>query len=180
MKLKNEIFASALDWLVANKKVGGQKSLALATGISENTISRIMTGKVEPSDDTLRRLSDKYGFNMAWLRGIDSDNMFLDNNTHDNEPSAIDNSFLHEKAIQKIISPIYDELISNLKKQVTDKDKQLARYEKEMDAKDDEIKRLHVRIQQLEAENNIIRNGDPLKDYPFHIGTAEDRDQPRL
>jgi len=71
MKLRNENFAIALDWLVKNKGVDGQKGLAQITGISQNTISRIMTGKVEPSDDTLRKLNDAFEgiFNMNFLRG---------------------------------------------------------------------------------------------------------------
>ena len=71
MKLKNEIFAHVLDWLVENRDVDGQKGLSQITGISQNTISRIMTGKVEPSDDTLRKLNDAFDglFNMQYLRG---------------------------------------------------------------------------------------------------------------
>ena len=72
MRLKNENFAYVLDWLVRHKKVDGQKGLAHLTGISANTISRIMTGKVEPSDDTLRKLADTFGLNMQFLRGIDT------------------------------------------------------------------------------------------------------------
>lgn len=71
MMLKNEIFAYVLDWLVREKMVEDQKDLAKKTGISQNTISRIMTGKVEPKDDTLRKLNDAFGhiFNMQYLRG---------------------------------------------------------------------------------------------------------------
>ena len=39
---KNGIFIKAFDWLVENKGVNGQKGLAEALGISQNTISRIM------------------------------------------------------------------------------------------------------------------------------------------
>ena len=71
MRLKNEIFAHVLDWLIQEKKVDDQKDLAVKTGISQNTVSRIMTGKVEPSDDTLRKLNATFGniFNMQYLRG---------------------------------------------------------------------------------------------------------------
>ena len=69
--LKNEIFATILDWLIKNKYIDGQKDLAKKTGITQTTISRIMTGKVEPSDDTLRKLNAAFGdiFNMQYLRG---------------------------------------------------------------------------------------------------------------
>lgn len=71
MMLKNEIFACVLDWLIKNKYVDGQKDLAQKTGITQTTISRIMTGKVEPTDTTLRKLNSAFGdiFNMQYLRG---------------------------------------------------------------------------------------------------------------
>lgn len=58
MRLRNEIFAYVLDWLIKERKVIDQKDLSFKTGISQNTISRIMTGKVEPgrpSDGVLRQ-----------------------------------------------------------------------------------------------------------------------------
>ena len=69
--LKNEIFAHVLDWLIKNKYVEDQKDLARKTGITPTTISRIMTGKVEPKDETLRKLNEAFGniFNMQYLRG---------------------------------------------------------------------------------------------------------------
>lgn len=74
MMVKNEIFKTALDWLIENKYVDSQKSMALKTGINQNTISRIITGKVEPKDDTLRKLNGAFFgvFNMKWLRGESS------------------------------------------------------------------------------------------------------------
>lgn len=71
MILKNEIFAHVLDWLIKNKYVEDQKDLARKTGITPTTISRIMTGKVEPKDETLRKLNEAFDniFNMQYLRG---------------------------------------------------------------------------------------------------------------
>jgi transcriptional regulator with XRE-family HTH domain len=71
MILRNEIFAHVLDWLVREKMVKDQQDLSMKTGISKNTISRIMTGKVEPKDNTLRKLNESFGniFNMQYLRG---------------------------------------------------------------------------------------------------------------
>lgn len=166
MKLKNEIFASALDWLVAHQKVDGQKSLAVATGISQNTISRIMTGKVEPSDDTLRRLSEVYGFNMAWLRGNDPNNMFIESNEVEKTLSS------SEKAIQKIVSPIYEKLIGSLENQIADKDHQIERLEKEVEVKDNTIEKLQDRILDLER---LLSKNTPISDYPFPIGVADER-----
>jgi len=71
MRLKNEIFASVLDWLIREHYVIDQRDLSHKTGITATTISRIMTGKVEPKDETLRKLNAAFGnmFNMQYLRG---------------------------------------------------------------------------------------------------------------
>jgi transcriptional regulator with XRE-family HTH domain len=100
MNIKNENFATALDWLVQNKGIDGQKGLAEATGISTNTISRIMTGKVQPSDATLRVLADKFDFNMEWLRGRPGQSMLVNNNHHEcantHESPSVDLDFYHQ------------------------------------------------------------------------------------
>ena len=71
MRLKNEIFANVLDWLIREHYVIDQRDLADKTGITATTISRIMTGKVEPKDETLRKLNAAFRnmFNMQYLRG---------------------------------------------------------------------------------------------------------------
>ena len=71
MRLKNEIFATVLDWLISEHYVIDQRDLSHKTGITATTISRIMTGKVEPKDETLRKLNAAFGnmFNMQYLRG---------------------------------------------------------------------------------------------------------------
>ena len=72
MRLKNEIFATVLDWLIRENYVIDQQDLAHKTGITATTVSRIMKGKVEPKDDTLRKLNAAFGnmFNMQYLRGL--------------------------------------------------------------------------------------------------------------
>ena len=62
-----------------------------------------------------------------------------------------------------------DELIASLKKQVKDKDDQLA-------DKDRIIKLLEQKIEVLEAMQHID-SSDPLKDYPFTPGVADKGDQ---
>lgn len=71
MRLKNKIFATVLDWLIRERYVIDQRDLSHKTGITATTISRIMTGKVEPKDETLRKLNAAFGnmFNMQYLRG---------------------------------------------------------------------------------------------------------------
>jgi len=62
-----------------------------------------------------------------------------------------------------------DELIASLKKQVKDKDDQLA-------DKDRIIKLLEQKIEVLEAMQHI-ESSNPLKDYPFTPGVADKGDQ---
>ena len=80
MRLKNEIFANVLDWLIREHYVIDQRDLADKTGITATTISRIMTGKVEPKDETLRKLNAAFGnmFNMQYLRGLSTTMLVAD------------------------------------------------------------------------------------------------------
>ena len=120
---KNGIFIKAFDWLVENKGVNGQKGLAEALGISQNTISRIMTGKVEPSDDTLRKLSQEFGFNMQWLRGEDPDHMLIDDASADAEPVN------QESMVNETIEALKKQ-ISILEKRIEDKEAMLRMKDK--------------------------------------------------
>ena len=87
------------------------------------------------------------------------------------EPEAIDYSFLIEKAVEKATS-YADKTIATLENQV-------ARYEKELDAKSEEIKRLQARIHELEAFTTVIRTDDPLRNYPFEVGVSESKESHR-
>lgn len=71
MRLRNEIFMAVLDWLHFNKNVRDQAHLAQIIGIDAASMSRIMNGKNEPSEKTLRKLNEAFGniFNMDYLRG---------------------------------------------------------------------------------------------------------------
>lgn len=83
MRLKNEIFATVLDWLIMERYVIDQRDLANKTGITATTVSRIMTGKVEPKDETLRKLNSAFGnmFNMQYLRGLSTTMLVADEET---------------------------------------------------------------------------------------------------
>lgn len=136
--VKNGIFIKAYDWLVDNKGIDGQKGLAEALGISQNTISRIMTCKVEPSDDTLRKMSQTFGFNMQWLRGEEV-SMFKESKQTKSE-GLIDQSSLMNATLaaqQQTIESLNRE-IKSLHERLKEKDeyianlkKQLSRYEHE-------------------------------------------------
>ena len=73
MRLSNDLFARALDWIYTNVEgVKDQKALAVRTGITETTISRILNDKVkQPSSETIQKLNAAFGgiFNPAYFRG---------------------------------------------------------------------------------------------------------------
>jgi transcriptional regulator with XRE-family HTH domain len=184
-KLKNELFRVAVDYLFMEKKVGSQKELAEKIGITEPSLSRVMNGGRTVSDKTIHKMNEAFGgiFNMAYFRGEDPHCMLLEDliyyKQHPEErlvfekpkvistqiPTTSDLSILIEKAVEKATA-YADKTIATLENQVE-------RYEKELDAKSEEIKRLQARIQELEAVTTIIRYDDPEKEYPFPIGTAE-------
>lgn len=71
MGKNGEKFSDAYHWLVLNKLVDDQKDLSLKTDITPTTISRILTGKVKPKIDTLRKFNSAFDniFNMNYLLG---------------------------------------------------------------------------------------------------------------
>ena len=163
MRLKNEIFAHVLDWLIQNNKVEDQKDLALKTGISQNTISRIMTGKVEPSDDTLRKLNATFGniFNMQYLRG-ESTAMLIEDVAYYKtyNKSNIDQSSLVNAA--------------------------LAAKDETIRAKEETISSLRETIDSLKRENAILRQqlsnyqaDEVIERHPFPMGVSEPTDKDR-
>ena len=190
-KLKNELFRVAVDYLFREKKVGSQKELAEKIGITEPSLSRVMNGGRTVSDKTIHKMNEAFGgiFNMAYFRGEDPHCMLLEDliyyKQHPEErlvfekpkvistqiPTTSDLSILIEKAVEKATA-YADKTIAALENQVE-------RYEKELDAKSEEIKRLQSRIHELEAFTTVIRTDDPLRNYPFEVGVSEKKESPR-
>ena len=171
MKPKNELFMDAIEFLIDHGLADNQGDVAVKAGLGPNLISRIKNGHVKSvSDDAIRALCARFSeLNIDYLRG--KSDIISHLQQEPSHRSALDDSFIYEKAIKNIVAPIYEKLVANLENQV-------AHYEQELDEKNEEIKRLQARIQALEAENGILKNGDPTKGYLFPIGTAEDRKEP--
>ena len=190
-KLKNELFRVAVDYLFREKKVGSQKELAEKIGITEPSLSRVMNGGRTVSDKTIYKMNEAFGgiFNMAYFRGEDQLCMLMEDliyyKQHPEErlvfekpkvistqiPTTSDLSILIEKAVEKATA-YADKTIAALENQVE-------RYEKELDAKSEEIKRLQALIHELEAFTTVIRTDDPLRNYPFEVGVSEKKESPR-
>ena len=75
MKLSNDLFIQAMNYLITSKKVRDQQHLASVTGITESTLSRIMNDKVQkPSPVTIQKLLQAFPgvFNPLYLQGRSS------------------------------------------------------------------------------------------------------------
>lgn len=190
MRLRNNIFAAAFDYLKREKGIKTQKRLAELMGVSEDTITRILKDRCEVTEDIITKLQTASGciFNLQWLRGEDPQCMLMEDliyykqhpeerlvfdkshvsttptTTKEPAPQAIDYTFLIEKAVKKATA-YADKTIATLEKQVEDKDKQLADKERI-------IKLLEQKIEVLEAMQHLDST-NPLKGYPFPIGAAE-------
>ena len=188
MRLRNNIFAAAFDYLKREKGIKTQKRLAELMGVSEDTITRILKDRCEVTEDIITKLQTASGciFNLQWLRGEDPQCMLMEDliyyKQHPEErmvfdkshvsttpttpkepaPQAIDYTFLIEKAVEKATA-YADKYIAVLEKQVEDKDK--------------EIDRLLHRIQELEAIAKFYKDKNPLEDYPFDMGVADRGDK---
>ena len=182
MRSKNEIFVSVLDWLVKNKGIDGQKGLAEATGISTNTISRIVTGKVQPSDSTLRVISEKFGINMEYLRGRDSDHMLIEDLTNDinhqespntHESPSVDLDFYHQAL--KINADVIADLRRNVEyfqQLVLDKDSLIQEHNEQIVALNIDKAKLATELEHLRTTLDAVRNNFDAK-----VTELEKRDQ---
>lgn len=181
MRLRNNIFAAAFDYLKREKGIKTQKRLAELMGVSEDTITRILKDRTEVTEDMITRLQTASGciFNLQWLRGEDPNCMLAEDidyyKQHSEErlvfdkshattpkepaPQAIDYTFLIEKAVEKATA-YADKYIATLEKQVADKDKQIAE--------------LSSRVRELEMLINSQSFGKAIEKSPFPVGVADD------
>ena len=184
MKTKNELFMDAIEWLIDNGLAENQGDIAVKAGLGPNLISRIKNGHVKSvSDDAIRALCDRFReLNIDYLRGksdcisrqqsadkvLAESRRLLDANTP-HEParhSAIDDCLMYEKAINKIISPMYQEKIALLENQLTEKDKHIATLHDLMDALKRENAMLREQLSKYQADEVLGR-------HPFPLGSAE-------
>ena len=180
MRLRNEIFAHVLDWLIQNNKVEDQKDLALKTGISQNTVSRIMTGKVEPSDDTLRKLNATFGniFNMQYLRGESIVMLIEDVAYYKSHPGEL-NKLINGDGDNKIDqSSLVNAALAAKDATIAAKDETIAALREQIHAKDELIAALRQQIDIFQQQVHDAIDEELFKDFPFHKGIADKKDKP--
>jgi transcriptional regulator with XRE-family HTH domain len=105
MRLRNNLFAAAFDYLKREKGIKTQKRLAELMGVSEDTITRILKDRCEVTEDIITKLQTASGciFNLQWLRGEDSTHMLIEDMV--NEPPA------PQPEIPDFIQKLFDEAV---------------------------------------------------------------------
>ena len=180
MRLRNEIFAHVLDWLIQNNKVEDQKDLALKTGISQNTVSRIMTGKVEPSDDTLRKLNATFGniFNMQYLRGESIVMLIEDVAYYKSHPGEL-NKLINGEGDDKIDqSSLVNAALAAKDATIAAKDETIAALREQIHAKNELIAALRQQLNIFQQQVHAAKDEELFKDFPFPKGIADKKDNP--
>lgn len=107
MRLRNNTFAAAFDYLKRNTDIKTQKELARRMGVTENTITRILKDYTEVTEDIITKLQTATGciFNLQWLRGEDSVHMLAED-VHEvicPQPPAIQQPSLVNSLYEQII-----------------------------------------------------------------------------
>ena len=195
MRLRNNIFAAALDELKRRHIVKTQKELAQKMGVSEDTVTRILKDRTEVTEDAISKLQTASGciFNLQWLRG-ESDTMLMEKENEPHESAPIDADFYHKTLDlnAQIISDLRKDL-EYFKSLVLDKDgtiqdnaEQIISLQSRLSATLTELEHTKTTLAAVRknfddkvAEVNQLRvelekSRDPLAHYPFHPGVAED------
>ena len=199
MRLRNNIFAAALDELKRRQIVKTQKELAQKMGVSEDTVTRILKDRTEVTEDAISKLQTASGciFNLQWLRG-ESDTMLMEKENEPHESAPIDADFYHKTLDlnAQIIADLRKDL-EYFKSLVLDKDgtiqdnaEQIISLQSRLSATLTELEHTKTTLAAVRknfdekvAEVNQLRvelekSRDPLANYPFHPGVAEDGIKP--
>ena len=182
MRLGNDLFARAVNWLIDNGKVRDQQQLAEVTEITETTISRILNDRVkQPSKETIRKLLDAFPdiFNPAYFRGESiwmTMQDLLEAQQEEKEKTA--SPAPAEPAVNiPDMSSVFnsalaakDETIVSLKRELSTKDDLIQSLRDQLAAKDQLIAEQKARLIDY---RRIIDSRDSLDRYPFPIGAAD-------
>jgi len=169
MRLRNNIFAAAFDYLKRNTDIKTQKELARRMGVTENTITRILKGYTDVTEDIITKLQTASGciFNLQWLRGEDPIHMLAEDVNNDMVTTSLppEGSRIDQSSLVNALLAAKDETIASL--------------HRELDAKNETIALQRSRIADLERQLAAATTGD-LSRYPFTMGAAEDNKQPQI
>ena len=189
MKLRNNIFAAALDYLKRNTDIKTQKELARRMGVTETTITRILKDYTEVTEDIITKLQTASGcvFNLQWLRGEDSEHMLAVDvvETPKESQPVIDQSSMVNASLSAYIQ-LTNRLTDDLKKKeiemqerLSEKDARIVELKNTIADKDTIIKDRESRIVALERKLSAYATSD-LDNYPFSVGVADDGTHPNV
>ena len=181
MRLRNNIFAAAFDYLKRNTDIKTQKDLALRMGVTENTITRILKDRTEVTEDIITKLQTASGciFNLQWLRGEDAFNMLaidaaeakIEKEKKTNESNITDTALSAYKQLTDSLTAQLRTKEAEMYDRLADKDKIIQGMEAQLKDKEEVIFQLRKEISELYRKLNA---GVGIN-YTFPIGVAEEK-----
>lgn len=181
MRLKNNIFAAAVDEMKRRGIIKYQKDLAQKMDVSEDTITRILKDRTEVTEDVITKLQTASGclFNLQWLRG-ESNIMLAEDvqkqtiaNSPAQESAPIDMDFFHQAL--KINADIIADLRRNVEyfqQLVLDKDSLIQEHNEQIVALNIDKAKLATELEHLRTTLDAVRNNFDAK-----VTELEKRDQ---
>lgn len=181
MRLKNNIFAAAVDEMKRRGIIKYQKDLAHKMDVSEDTITRILKDRTEVTEDVITKLQTASGclFNLQWLRG-ESNIMLAEDmqkqtiaNPPAQESAPIDMDFFHQAL--KINADIIADLRRNVEyfqQLVLDKDSLIQEHNEQIVALNIDKAKLATELEHLRTTLDAVRNNFDAK-----VTELEKRDQ---
>jgi plasmid maintenance system antidote protein VapI len=178
MKLRNNIFAAAFDYLKRNTDIKTQKELARRMGVTETTITRILRDYVDVTEDIITKLQTASGciFNLQWLRGEDPIHMLAEDVNNDMAANSLlpEGSRIDQSSLVNALLAAKDQLIEELQNKYKT-------MEREKDARIAELNQLaEERLHRIAELRRVIDSHNiNMSDYPFHMGVAEQNVSPK-
>ena len=154
MRLRNNIFAAALDELKRRGIVKTQKELAQKMGVSEDTISRILKDRTEVTEDVLTKLQTASGciFNLQWLRG-ESNDMYLDAQDQNPQLFATIDADFYQKTLDK-----YSKMVADLRKDIEYYQQLVLSKDSTLTENNEQVATMRTHIAKLETELEYTKN----------------------
>ena len=181
MRLRNNIFAAAFDYLKRNTDIKTQKDLALRMGVTENTITRILKDRTEVTEDIITKLQTASGciFNLQWLRGEDAFNMLaidaaeakIEKEKKTNESNITDTALAAYKQLTDSLTAQLRSKEAEMYDRLGDKDKMIKNLEAQLKDKEEIIFQLRKEISELHKKLDTGVN----MNYHFPIGVADEK-----
>ena len=178
MRLRNNIFAAAFDYLKREKGIKTQKRLAEFMGVSEDTITRILKDRCEVTEDIITKLQTASGciFNLQWLRGEDAFHMLAEDVNNDMAANSLlpEGSRIDQSSLVNALLAAKDQLIEELQNKYKT-------MEREKDARIAELNQLaEERLHRIAELRRVIDSHNiSMSDYPFHMGVSEPNVSPK-